>query len=111
MGQRSELASLRGLAIARPMTNSTRWRLAENVSSVGSILCLLVACALEFHFIRSRPSVPSVSEGRVYALSVHGWVVYLTLMEHALVIGLFVTFAVLAAVAFAIDRIHNPFNR
>ena len=62
--------------------------LVYQIVAMGPLILWLVAAGLWFQYDGTRPSSPRAQDGRIYALTTHGHVVYLTSVEYATLYGL-----------------------
>ena len=85
-------------------------RIVQTLSWLTFGLALFTTITFQLYFVGHRPPHPIPSEGRIYPLNIHGYLVYLTSREHALVS---VNWMVLAGVcflfAYSIAREGDPF--
>src|ERR1700719_2219225 len=58
-----------------------RRRILASTLSVGGVLLWLFCSALYLHYDRTRSNIATAQSGTVYALTNHGHVVYVTLVE------------------------------
>lgn len=73
-------------------------------SLVVFLILFLLYAALAFHYLRTLESFPDATTGAIYALNIHGWVVYLDEARHRLLETLEVA-QLVSAVVFGVARI------
>jgi hypothetical protein len=85
-------------------------RIVQTLSWLTFGIAFFTTITFQLYFVGHRPPHPIPSEGRIYPLNIHGYLVYLTSREHALVS---VNWMVLAGIcflfAYSIAREGDPF--
>jgi hypothetical protein len=85
-------------------------RIVQTVCWLTFGIALFTDIAFESYFVGHRPPHSIPSEGRIYPLNVHGYVVYLTSREHVLVSNYWMLVAGICFLfAFRIAREGDPF--
>ncbi len=74
------------------------------VSFVVFLIFFSLDIVLTFYFLRTLESSPNAATGAIYALNVHGWVVYLDYARHRL-LGALEVAQLVCAVLFGVARI------
>ena len=83
------------------------WRVAVYVLWVCSMIAFYGA--VSYVYVKA-PAVPDPATGRIYPLTNHGYVTYLTVEEWVTQGRLFFVFGATAAIALIIDLVVDPFR-
>jgi hypothetical protein len=85
-------------------------RIVQTICWLTFGIALFTDMAFESFFVGHRPTHSIASEGRIYPLNVHGYVVYLTSREHVLVGSYWFAAAIICFLfAFSIAKEGDPF--
>jgi hypothetical protein len=80
------------------------WIAIMKVSFVVFLILFSLDIVLTFYYLRTLESSPNAATGAIYALNIHGWVVYLDEARHRL-LGALEAAEVVCAVVFAVARV------
>jgi hypothetical protein len=80
------------------------WIALMKVSFVVFLILFSLDIVLTFYYLRTLESAPNAATGAIYALNIHGWVVYLDEARHRL-LGTLEAAEVVSAVVFAVARV------